>query len=725
MRADNRDELRRRVEELLKSQPKADLKKLPAEDTERLIHELRVHQIELEMQNDELRRSQEELEASRTKYADLYDFAPVSYFTFDKNGLVLEANLTGAGLLGIERSRLINKPFSSFIEKDCQDLFYLHCRKVFDAPERQTCEIRLRKKDGADFHAHMESIQAGGPQGEISCRTSVIDITGRRQAEETLKKVYDELEIRVKERTSELNMVNEQLMKEVAGQRRTEEKLLREKDKLEAYIETTAAIVIILNPDQTVALINGKGCEILGYARDEVLGKNWFDHFLPEENRDNVKNVFDMMMAGAVKPVEHFENYVLTKSGEKRMIAWHNSVLRDEDGRITGTLATGGDITERKRNDALNASRLHLMQFAVDRSLDELLEETLNEAEKLTGSLIGFYHFVEDDQKSLTLQNWSTRTKAEFCKAKGKGLHYDIAQAGVWVDCVYQRKPVIHNDYASLPHRKGMPPDHAELVRELALPVIRGEKIRAILGVGNKPSDYTENDIEAVSLLANLAWEIAERKRAEERLRASLKEKEVLLREIHHRVKNNMTIVYSLLEMQSRIATDRRHREMLDDAKARIKAMALIHEKLYGSRDLARVDFDNYLRDILKSMFTSYLKDPGRIALKMDVGDIALSIEDAIPCALIINELVANALKHAFPEERKGEITLTMLSDEKGGLELTVADNGIGLPDDLDSRKKKSMGLSLVDALVGQLQGKMELIKKQGTGFRITFTRRK
>ncbi len=174
-----------------------------------------------------------------------------------------------------------------------------------------------------------------------------------------------------------------------------------------------------------------------------------------------------------------------------------------------------------KRNEDINASRLHLAQFSLSHSLDELLEETLNEAEKLTGSLIGFFHFVEADQKSLTLQNWSTRTKREFCRAEGKGLHYAISEAGVWVDCIYQRGPVIHNDYASLPHRRGMPKGHAAVIRELVVPVFRGEKATAILGVGNKPTDYTQADVETVSLLADLVWEIAERKRADDSLRKS------------------------------------------------------------------------------------------------------------------------------------------------------------------------------------------------------------
>ncbi len=176
------------------------------------------------------------------------------------------------------------------------------------------------------------------------------------------------------------------------------------------------------------------------------------------------------------------------------------------------------EITVRRRNESVIMARLRLLQFAGTHTLDELLEATLDEAEALTGSVIGFYVLVLDDQKTLSLQNWSTRTKRDYCKAEGKGLHYDIAQAGVWTDCIHQRRPVIHNDYGSLSHRKGLPPGHAPLARELVVPVFRGEKIVAILAVGNKPTDYTPLDVEAVVLLADLAWEITEQKRMEEEL---------------------------------------------------------------------------------------------------------------------------------------------------------------------------------------------------------------
>jgi PAS domain S-box-containing protein len=165
--------------------------------------------------------------------------------------------------------------------------------------------------------------------------------------------------------------------------------------------------------------------------------------------------------------------------------------------------------------------RLSLLEFAATHSLEELLQKTLDEVGVLSDSPIGFYHFVGKDQKTILLQAWSTRTVKEFCKAEGKGMHYGIDQAGVWVDCVRQKRPVIHNDYNSLPHRKGLPEGHPPVIRELVVPIMRDGSVAAILGMGNKPTDYTPRDIEIVSYLADVAWAIIERKRAEEALRES------------------------------------------------------------------------------------------------------------------------------------------------------------------------------------------------------------
>jgi PAS domain S-box-containing protein len=177
------------------------------------------------------------------------------------------------------------------------------------------------------------------------------------------------------------------------------------------------------------------------------------------------------------------------------------------------------DITEHRRAEGTVRLRLRLFEFAANHSLDELMQKALDEIGEITNSPIGFYHFVEADQNTLSLQAWSTRTLQEFCKAEGKGLHYSIDEAGVWVDCVHQRKPVIQNDYAALPHRKGMPAGHAEVKRELVVPTMREGRIVSILGVGNKPLDYDEKDVELVAYVADVVWNIIERKRAEAQLR--------------------------------------------------------------------------------------------------------------------------------------------------------------------------------------------------------------
>jgi diguanylate cyclase (GGDEF)-like protein len=175
-------------------------------------------------------------------------------------------------------------------------------------------------------------------------------------------------------------------------------------------------------------------------------------------------------------------------------------------------------ITARERAEALLGVRLILWEYAADHSTRELMQKALDEIEALTNSRIGFYHFVEEETHALTLQAWSTATSQDFCKAEGAEMHYSIDQAGVWVDCIYQRQPVIHNDYASLPHRKGMPAGHAEVIRELVVPTMRAGKIVSILGVGNKPTEYDENDIELVAYIADVIWTIVLQKRAAEKI---------------------------------------------------------------------------------------------------------------------------------------------------------------------------------------------------------------
>ncbi len=225
--------------------------------------------------------------------------------------------------------------------------------------------------------------------------------------------------------------------------------------------------------------------------------------------------------------------------------------------------------------------------------------------------------------------------------------------------------------------------------------------------------------------------DITEHKKAEEQIKASLAEKEVLLKEIHHRVKNNLGIVSSLLQMQCRRTQDPQATAILRDSQNRIASIALVHEKLYRSEDLANIDFAQYIPDLTTHLFDSYNVSSGSVKLNIQVDDVSLDIETAIPCGLIINELVSNALKYAFPDNCQGEIKLRLYQECKFSLEpqqqqtliLIISDNGIGLPQDFHSSKTKTLGITLVYGLVKQLRGSIEINSQQGTEFKITFTK--
>ncbi|MEE9401297.1 MAG: histidine kinase dimerization/phosphoacceptor domain -containing protein, partial [Dehalococcoidia bacterium] len=225
--------------------------------------------------------------------------------------------------------------------------------------------------------------------------------------------------------------------------------------------------------------------------------------------------------------------------------------------------------------------------------------------------------------------------------------------------------------------------------------------------------------------LVGILQDITERKQAEEEIKASLKEKELLLKEIHHRVKNNLQVVSSLLYLQSEHIKDEQSLATIAESQNRIKSMALVHEQLYQSEGLARVDFAEYIRNLATYLLRSYGVNPDAITLKIDADDVSLDIDTAIPCGLIINELVSNSLKHAFPAgkargDRESEIRIGLRAHDNK-LTLVVSDNGVGLPGDLDFRNTESLGLHLVNTLTRQVEGTIELDRSGGTAFQITF----
>ncbi len=282
----------------------------------------------------------------------------------------------------------------------------------------------------------------------------------------------------------------------------------------------------------------------------------------------------------------------------------------------------------------------------------------------------------------------------------GKKYFYDFFEAGILNQVreeAFNRKKTFKNLVYSSLHRIG----HVVFLETSGTPIF--DELGGFLGYRGVDTDITE------------------RKLAEEYLRKSLKEKEILLRELHHRTKNNMQVISSLLDLHSINIEDKDILHIIKEVQNRIKSISLVHEKLYQAKDLSNVNLKDYIKDFAHALLTSYEGSKGRISLKVDVDDIFLSLDTITPCGMVISEIMSNSLKYAFPDGRKGKITIECHSTGDGEVKLRVSDNGIGLPRGIDFRSAKSLGFKLICKLAEeQLRGTVQLEGGTGTAFLIT-----
>ncbi|WP_347839829.1 PAS domain S-box protein [uncultured Draconibacterium sp.] len=250
--------------------------------------------------------------------------------------------------------------------------------------------------------------------------------------------------------------------------------------------------------------------ELFGKTVDEVFGNEWA---LAKRSLD--------IETLKKQETQVFEFDLLDKEGNEKRVMYSENIIYDENNEASGIIGSFLDISHHVFEEKLKTAQVMLMEKSLSQNVSEIIKSFLTEAEKLTKSQIGFYHFISNDQENILLQEWSDNTAMNYCKVVDNPEHYPISKAGVWADCVHERKPVVHNDYENLSHKKGMPEGHAPLVRELVVPVIRGEKVKAIFGVGNKPTNYSEDDTKLIQQLADFAWEIIDRKLAQDELAQS------------------------------------------------------------------------------------------------------------------------------------------------------------------------------------------------------------
>ncbi len=277
-----------------------------------LFHELEVHQVELEMQNEELRETQLRLQEAYDQYADLFDFAPVGYLLLDEKGIVKNINLTACILLGTERADIKNKDFYTYLSSGESDKLYLALREAFHTEVNPSFELQIKPNDRYSFTALFQStLNANEDRTKSLCRLSMQDVTKLRKAE-TLERQYENLQ----------------------------------KENIQQYLDLAPIIFLLIDTEHNVEMINQKGCDILGYDRLEILGENWFENFMPYADKANATNFDFENKKFLLKP--HFECNVLNKNGSLQLVDWTNTSVLDKSGNLIGTICAGVLLNERK-----------------------------------------------------------------------------------------------------------------------------------------------------------------------------------------------------------------------------------------------------------------------------------------------------------------------------------------------------------------------------------------
>lgn len=381
--------LRQRAEEIARK--KADrmpenVAALSPDEVRQTIHELRVHQIELEMQNEELRRAQGELEAARARYFDLYDLAPIGYFTVSEAGMILEVNLTAADMLGMARGALVKQPLTRFILPEDRDIYYRRRKLLFETGAPQVCEMRMVKRDSAPFWAQMEARLAQNAEGAPVCRAVVSNITARNRVEAELQQVHDELEHRVTERTEALRRANEERRTDIINRKRVEEILHRTEENFRRSLDDSPLGVRIVTIEGGTIYANRTILDIYGYDSVEELRTTPIkDRYTPQSHAES--KIRRGKRKGDDGPSE-YEISIVRKNGEIRQLqVFRKDILWDDERQYQVIYQ---DITERKRAEKeivetlrqLQETRDMLIQFekhaAVGRLAAGVAHEILN-----------------------------------------------------------------------------------------------------------------------------------------------------------------------------------------------------------------------------------------------------------------------------------------------------------------------------------------------------------
>ena len=498
------------------------------------------------------------------------------------------------------------------------------------------------------------------------------------------------------------------IARDISDRRAAEDALRQSEEKYRTVVEHTHDGIFVSKGDRFI-FVNGRMTEITGYPKEELYTMNPLDLPVPED-REYVVEIARKRNQGEMVPITYGTRITANDGTVKHLELAVSPISYEGD---YASLAVVRDVTDRKEAEkALAAIVTSIAGVTGQECLDHIVENITS----WLGADCAVIGEITPDRKEMTALSMKLdgeMTAGCSYMLEGTPCHDVVTQNGFRflprdVRTLYPRGLVLQE--LRIEGYVGTPLRHPD-----------GTPLGVICILFRSPVRAMPLLPQILDVLASKAAAEVGRMRAQETIQASLKEKEILLKEIHHRVKNNLQVISSLLSMQSRHVRDPEDSDSFQASMDRVRSMALIHDRLYRSENLASIYFPGYAEDLLRDLLSIYAFDR-RIELNIDVAPVALDIDSAVPLGLMLNELVSNCFKHAFPEHTDGSITVAV-REQGNQIVLTVSDDGVGFPEHIDFTNTESLGMQLVITLVEQLEGTIELVRARGTEFRVTFTR--
>ncbi|NYB52473.1 MAG: PAS domain S-box protein [Methanobacteriaceae archaeon] len=636
------------------------------------------------------KKIQEALKASESHYRSLVENSLVGVFQTNTRGEILFANQALADILEYDNPDEL-KSISSI--------------RLHKYPEKRDLIIKRLKKDSKIDQMELEVLSKCGKELNLIMAASInndiisgmlIDVTQRKILEENLK-----------EAEHRYRMVG-QLISDFAYSCVQDEK-----------------------DNYAVDWITDSFYNITGFSEDELrLNRCWMFTVHPDD-----EEIAQQQLSELKHGMYNIRTFRIIDSRGK--VRWLRNYIRCVEDSQLGKLRIYGaaqDITQQRNyldelrheleiNQSL--SRIYPVLISESSTLSDIAFVVFEEAKKLTGSEKGYVSTIDPDNLDMVVHTHTAMMDECQIGEDVDKIRFPCDDNGsypaLWGYSLNKLQAFYTNSPANHPAAKGTPEGHIVLEKFLSVPVIMGEELVGQIALANPGKDYSKNDLEAVKRLAEFYALAIQRIRYKKKILDSLNEKELLLREIHHRVKNNLQIIVSLLNLQSHETMEQQAKEFCRVSQDRVRTMALVHEKLYHSHKLSNISIQDYIKSLAEGLFQTYVTQPGSITMDMDVDDVSLNLDTAIPLGLIINELLTNSLKYAFPNRKTGKIFIKCKSENDKYI-LTIADDGVGLPQEIEPEKTDTLGLKLVYSLVNQINGSMEIKRTRGTKFVIKFS---